>query len=402
MELLAFYRHKMSGNFSLRYWRYEVFDGQSHAYYSKGEGAHFKGEETLSEIFDDIASAYQDDLEKARDEERPRPAAEAQTQAPQPQAPSGGISKEELQQAIQAAVQGAAQNQPQPAASQPAVSKEDMQAAIKQALSEAQPRKEEPPAARHNSDIDRPRYKLAPNPNNFAVVVGVEKYTDLPEARFADRDADAVRAHLEAMGYPRRNIVLLTGARATRTGLVKNVETMFAKNVNENSTVFFYYSGHGAPDPNTGQAYLVPVDGDPQYLKETSYPLKRLYAKLGALRAKRVIVALDSCFSGAGGRSVLAKGIRPLVHKIDVGEPRPGKIIALSASESRQVTGTFEEKGHGLFTYYFLKALADADGSATIRELYDSLRPHVQDEARRQNRDQTPQLAGATADERLR
>ena len=83
-----------------------------------------------------------------------------------------------------------------------------------------------------------------------------------------------------------------------------------------NSTLFVYYSGHGAPDVKTGDAYLVPWDGDPKFLKSTALPLTKLYSDLAKTKAKRVIVALDACFSGAGGRSELAKGARPLIAKI--------------------------------------------------------------------------------------
>jgi len=58
-----------------------------------------------------------------------------------------------------------------------------------------------------HSDVDTPGYSLKENPDNYAIVVGVEKYNSLPEAQFAERDADAVRNHLIAMGYPQRNIV---------------------------------------------------------------------------------------------------------------------------------------------------------------------------------------------------
>ena len=46
-----------------------------------------------------------------------------------------------------------------------------------------------------------------------------------------------------------------------------------------------------------------------------------LKAKAEALKAKEVIVAMDACFSGAGGRSVLAKGARPLVMQVDPARP---------------------------------------------------------------------------------
>jgi len=250
------------------------------------------------------------------------------------------------------------------------------------------------------SDVDKPKYTTAENPNNFAVIIGVEKYASLPAAEFAEHDAEAVRANLMALGYPARNIYFLSGQQATRGKIAQSVNTWLPNRVGANSTVFFYYSGHGAPDPKTSQAYLVPVDGDAEDLDSTAYPIKQLYEKLGKLKARHIIVALDSCFSGAGGRSVLAKGTRPLVSSVDLGGV-PNNVIALTASDKNQISGTIEDQGHGAFTYYMLKGLAGAakndSGHVTVQSLYSYLTPKVQDAARLHNRDQTPQLAPATA-----
>lgn len=246
------------------------------------------------------------------------------------------------------------------------------------------------------SDADKPGYSRPTDDRKFAVVVGIESYADLPEARFASRDAHAVRAHLAALGFPERNIVSLLGSKATKAGIVKTLETWLPRSVSEESTVLFYYSGHGAPEPETGQAYLVPADGDPQYLADTAYPLSRLYEKLGGLKAKTVVVALDSCFSGTGGRSVLAKGLRPLVPVVDPGRQAPENIVSMTAADAGQTSGTDEDQGHGLFTYYFLHGLngaaQDESGGVTVKGLYEYLRPNVQDKARRDNREQTPGL----------
>ena len=243
-----------------------------------------------------------------------------------------------------------------------------------------------------HSDVDSPGYSSEERPNDFAIVVGVEKYSALPEAQFAERDAAAVKRHLVALGYPERNILYLTGQQASRAALAKNLEAWLPRNVNENSSVFFYYSGHGAPDVKTGEAYLLPWDADPQSLEFTAYPIKRLYEKLNALKAAKVIVALDACFSGAGGRAVLPQGARPLVTKVDTAAEAAGKLLVFSASAADEITGSEQGQGHGLFTYYFLKGLNATNGDATARELFDYLLPKVQDEARRGNRDQTPQL----------
>lgn len=254
------------------------------------------------------------------------------------------------------------------------------------------------------SDIDTPNYKLKENPDNFALVIGIEKYSALPDAEFAARDAEAVRNHLIALGYPSRNVIYLTGQNATRVGMQKYLDEWLPRNVKQSSTVFFYYSGHGAPDTKTGEAYIVPWDGDPKFLETTAYPLKQLYAALNKIPAKEVIVALDSCFSGAGGRSVLARGARPLVITTDTGIfPIGNRMILFGAASGDEITSSLEDKGHGMFTYYFLKGLSGAaknsSGAVTSKGLYDYLKPQVQDEARRQNREQTPVLSGIQQDQ---
>jgi hypothetical protein len=252
-----------------------------------------------------------------------------------------------------------------------------------------------------------PLFREAEHPDDFALIVGIEKYDALPPATYAERDAAAAADFAAAMGVPARNIVTLTGAHATRAGLAKQLEGWLPNNVNANSTVYFFYSGHGAPDPKNGHAYLVPYDGDPEYLEQTSYPLKRAYQKMGELKAKRVIVMIDSCFSGAGGRSVLAKGARPLVSSVDTGfNSADGKIAVLAAADGDQISGTNDEKGHGLFTYYLFNGLngaaKDASGQVTLKSLFDYVKPQVMGDARRANREQVPQYeSGGSATDRV-
>lgn len=251
-----------------------------------------------------------------------------------------------------------------------------------------------PPVRSFRSEVEAPGFSFPEDPNKFALVIGVEKYQGAPAADHATRDARSMRAHLKALGYPERNIVLLTDQQAGKSSLEKYLEAWLPKNTDEKSTVLFYFSGHGAPNPDDQQAYLMPWDGDPKFLENTGYPVKRLYERLNALKAKKVLVAMDACFSGAGGRSVIAKGTRPLVGKVDAGQSIAGRVNALTASAVDETTGADEEAGHGLFTYQLLKALQTRQGRASFKTLFDDLSPKVRDAARRDNRDQTPQLIG--------
>jgi uncharacterized caspase-like protein len=235
--------------------------------------------------------------------------------------------------------------------------------------------------------------------NAYAVVVGIETYRDkLPKADFADRDAKLMGEYLtKVLGYPEENVVVRLNERATRNDLEKYFGDWLRNNVEPGGTVFIYYSGHGAPNPKTGDAYLVPYDGDPTFVDTTSFPLKRLYATLEKLPARDIIVVLDSCFSGAGGRSVLAKGARPMGIALET-TASTGKAIVLAASSGDQISSSYEEKGHGLLTYFFLKALqgdgdANKDGVIELAELYEYVKPNVQRIARKQyNNEPTPQL----------
>lgn len=126
--------------------------------------------------------------------------------------------------------------------------------------------------------------------------------------------------------------------------------------------------------------------------------MARLYEKLGVLKAKAVVVALDACFSGAGGRSALAKGARPLVTMAAQPKLASDRMVVLAAASADQITSTREDQGHGTFTYHLLKGFAgggkNGAGAITARSLYEYLKPRVQDDARRQNREQTPALQG--------
>ena len=251
------------------------------------------------------------------------------------------------------------------------------------------------------SDVDTiPREASRKRQGAYAVVIGIGQYRErLPSADYADRDASLMSEYLtKAMGYQEENVVLLLNDRAAKSDLEKYLEGWLPNRVEKDDTVFIYYSGHGSPNPKTGEAYLVPYDGDPAFLTKTGYPLKRVYEDLAKLPAKEVVVVLDSCFSGAGGRSVIAKGMRPVGLSVESPILASGKTVVLAASAGDQVSSTYDQKGHGLLTYFFLKGLqGDADqnkdNKIDLGELYGYLKPQVERVARREfNNEQTPQL----------
>jgi uncharacterized caspase-like protein len=251
-----------------------------------------------------------------------------------------------------------------------------------------------PVAAAPSAPSFQPARRAAERPHDFAVVVGVGRYERLPPADFAEDDARDAAAMLMALGVPEENVVTLSGPRATMTEVVKYVEEWLPKRVFPDSRVYFFYSGHGAPDVDNGTPYLMPWDADASFVKSTALPLSRLYDALGKLPVRDVIAVLDACFSGAGGRSVLPSGARPLV-KVRMPKSAKPKISILAAAEADEIAGSLPERRHGLFTWYVLQGLngaAGKDGHLTLEQLHAYVRKRVILDARGQAREQTPTL----------
>jgi hypothetical protein len=234
----------------------------------------------------------------------------------------------------------------------------------------------------------------------FALVIGISKYREeaIPPVKYASRDAEVIARYLENVGgIPRSNIKVLTDASVTKSDLEAYIEDWLARRVSKDSVVFVYYAGHGAPDIESKEAYIVPYEGHPDFPLKL-YSLKKMYESLNRLPAREVIVMLDSCFSGTGGRSVTKSGARPLVISIENPVLASGKINVLAAATGAQISSDYDSARHGLFTYFLLRGMRgeadkNANGAIELGELYDYVKTNVSEKASLDlNRDQTPVL----------
>lgn len=254
-------------------------------------------------------------------------------------------------------------------------------------------------AAEFVVDVDRvPRVSIETKKNAFAVVIGIETYRDLPQAEFTVRDAKILKEYLiRVMGFPQENIITLLNDRATKGDIEGYIGAWLKNNVERDSTVFVYYAGHGAPNPVTGEAFIIPFDGNPAFPEATGIPLKKFYQTLSELQAKEILVVMDSCFSGAGGRSVMAKGGRPMAISVENPILATKNITVMTAATATEISSGYPEKRHGLFTYFFLKGLQgeadfNRDGIVSLGEIYNYVTPQVKKIAREKNLEQTPLL----------
>jgi len=218
--------------------------------------------------------------------------------------------------------------------------------------------------------------------NRFALIIGNEDYRKYQmglqsdqNVLYARNDALVFKEYaIKTLGVLEKHTFLLTDA--TRGQMSREIErvTELAK-LTPNAEIIFYYAGHGLPDFETYQSYLVPVDVSASNLDD-AIKLKDLYAKLASSKASKIMVFLDACFSG-GGRGengLLAARTVKVRPKSDIVE---GNIVAFTATSGKEVSLPFEAQSHGLFTYYLLKKLQETEGNVTLDELGQHMESEV-------------------------
>ncbi|AFL52530.1 helicase [Sinorhizobium fredii] len=191
--------------------------------------------------------------------------------------------------------------------------------------------------------------------------VGIDRYqsSEIRDLSCAARDARALWAMFaDTLGG---RTVLLTDQDASLGRIEEEFETL--SNCDPDDTVVIAFSGHGSETHE-----LIVHDTAYDDIPATSLPLDRLQDWFSRIPARRVILFLDCCFSGGLGAKVLQVPAVP--RSLASTEVRlqnlagDGRLI-LTASGVSEEAWEFSSHGHGLLTYYLLKALR---GPAEIQE----------------------------------
>ena len=246
-------------------------------------------------------------------------------------------------------------------------------------------------------DVNLPK-ATEPRDNTFAVVIGNEDYKYVAAVPFAARDAAIFAKYCSVtLGLPDDNIRLYTNATyGDILDAIDDIKTI-SEVYNGDIRVIFYYAGHGVPDEATRNAYLLPVDARSQQLK-TCYPIEKLYAELGSLKAHSVTLLLDACFSGSQRGDGMLMSARGVALKPRTDEPK-GNMVAISAATGEETAYPYAEKRHGMFTYYLLSKLQESGGDVTLGELCDYITTKVSQQSVKVNRkQQTPTVMPSPED----
>ncbi|HET7437107.1 MAG TPA: caspase family protein [Thermoanaerobaculia bacterium] len=224
----------------------------------------------------------------------------------------------------------------------------------------------------------------------WLAVVGVSQYQDaaVPNLQFATEDASAISAYYHGIGVPSDHITELLNEQATLPNIKRRLGTDLVRNAtNPDDLVILYFAGHGEMEGDRSSAdadgyskYLLPHDTNAADLFGSALSMEELSRILQRLRPERVVLLIDTCFSGAaGGRTPYepnapARGVISEEYLARIANAGKGRII-ITASGSHEVAQESTAIRHGVFTYYLLEGLRgaadqDHDGKIDVDELY--------------------------------
>jgi hypothetical protein len=224
-------------------------------------------------------------------------------------------------------------------------------------------------------------------PDACALVVGIAAYRSLrPLPATILHDAGAIARALidpNVCAYAPAHVRTLLDDAATGDALRDALATL-AQVATDRSTVLFYFSGHGGrvlTGPAPGD-YLLPVDTaypDEAALARSALSAADFTAALRAIRARKLVVALDCCHSGGIGETKdFQSGLSsPTLEQLQAGFGR----VLLASSLGSEVSWVRPGDANSVFTKHLLAGLRGGapapDGLVRIFDLFHYLQPRV-------------------------
>lgn len=258
--------------------------------------------------------------------------------------------------------------------------------------------------------------KLPPVREKYALVVGISQFQDrnIKALQYPAKDAQDFAALLRDPNYGRfktEHVRVLTNEQATTRNIKQQIENLAAQARPEDLVVLFF-STHGSDrdGKKTDLNYLVTYDTEVASLYATSLPMVSIVDDVSKLiKAQRMVIVLDSCFSGAAGfagglettsmTSVTSSAPPSAIAQTNAGskqldleltttaQPNQTELlnrisqnagrVVITASQPNELSWESEQLRNGFFTYYLIQALKQKQGLAPLDEVYAAVRDQV-------------------------
>jgi uncharacterized caspase-like protein len=245
--------------------------------------------------------------------------------------------------------------------------------------------------------------------DKWALVVGINQFNDrrINPLQYTAKDAKdfaAVLTSRDVGRFPPDHVRVLTNEQATTKAIKENLNWL-ARSAKEDDLVVIHLSSHGSPREmdTAGVSYVVTYDTDvstQDTLYATALPMVDLAdAVRFRIKAQRVVIFLDTCFSGAAipGAKVLVGvsqdsiGVSP--DKLNLIRQGVGRVV-IASSQANERSWESDSLKNGYFTYYLIEGLKQNKGLISIEKLYEYVRDKVSQQVRKEKgASQTPVMS---------
>jgi hypothetical protein len=193
----------------------------------------------------------------------------------------------------------------------------------------------------------------------YALVIGNNNYTNLPQLKTAVNDAKEIDKVLRTQ-YGFKTKLLLNANRYQILAALHDIRNTLTKNDN----FLIYYAGHGDLDQNSDRGYWLPVDAD---LNNTANWISNVAITdmLNTLPAKHVMVVADSCYSGTMTRTAVPRMDSEIPLNI---QKKWLNLMAKSRSRTAMTSGGVQPvlddggNNHSVFAEVFIDTLRNNKG----------------------------------------
>jgi uncharacterized caspase-like protein/tetratricopeptide (TPR) repeat protein len=242
--------------------------------------------------------------------------------------------------------------------------------------------------SRTSAENTTPIRKPGPNPNQWALLIGVGDYPgNEADLKYPTADAHSIKDLLiSSAGYAEDHVRLLTDdgvgdAKATKQNIFAAIDQYLAPRVQPGHEIIVFLAGHGIVNGVGAQAksYFMSVDTDIYQSKEefvrTGVDMEELARKLSALKASQFTIFYDACRSDPlPGRGIKGNPLTDVTARILTLAPTRAQQSGVAQTEAPPTSVVFyacdvgerafesQQLQHGVFTYYILRGLRELAG----------------------------------------
>ncbi|MGK7927039.1 MAG: SUMF1/EgtB/PvdO family nonheme iron enzyme [Spirulina sp.] len=206
---------------------------------------------------------------------------------------------------------------------------------------------------------------------NWAIAIGINKYSFLPDLRYAKADAEAMQGWFEAINCDRVFPFFLGAPPIAGSSGIPNtptfghLDTFFdvqfeRRYLRESDTVWLSFSGHGMRGENGD--YLMLSDSNPRRLN-TALSVNYIAERLRNWGAGNIIMFLDACRNKAKGNAIA------MAHYQG--------IVTFYSCRPKELSYEIESLQRGSFTHVLLETLQSSRKGLTVGQLESRLMQDV-------------------------